>query len=71
VALPKSAVRRDVDRDVVLVVADGRVERRAVTLAETRGEEAFVSSGITAGEKVVVAGPADLTEGDSVKEIEP
>ncbi|MGB6643345.1 MAG: efflux RND transporter periplasmic adaptor subunit, partial [Thermoanaerobaculia bacterium] len=69
--LPKSAVRRDGDRDVVLVVADGRVERRAVTLAETRGEEIYVSTGITAGERVVIAGPADLADGDSVKEINP
>jgi hypothetical protein len=54
-----------------LVVADDRVERRAVTLAETRGEEVYVSTGITAGERVVIAGPADLADGDSVKEINP
>jgi RND family efflux transporter MFP subunit len=71
VVLPRSAVRRDGDRDVVLVVADDRVERRAVTLAETRGEEVYVSTGITAGERVVIAGPADLADGDSVKEINP
>jgi RND family efflux transporter MFP subunit len=71
VVLPKSAVRRDADRDVVLVVADGRVERRAVTLAETRGEEIYVSTGIAAGERVVIAGPAELADGDSVKEINP
>ena len=71
VVLPKSAVRREGDREVVLVVVEGQVERRAVTIGESRGEEVYVSSGIAAGEKVVIAGPADLAEGDSVKEIEP
>ncbi|TNF80835.1 MAG: efflux RND transporter periplasmic adaptor subunit [Acidobacteria bacterium] len=71
VVLPKAAVRREGDREVVLVVAEGEVERRAVTIGESRGEEVYVSSGITAGEKVVITGPADLADGDRVEEIEP
>ena len=31
----------------------------------------YITSGIAAGEKVVIAGPADLADGDSVKEIKP
>jgi RND family efflux transporter MFP subunit len=71
VVLPKSAVRRDGDREVVLVVVEGQVERRAVTIGESRGEEVYITSGLAAGEKVVIAGPADLADGDSVKEIKP
>jgi RND family efflux transporter MFP subunit len=71
VVLPKSAVRREGDREVVLVVVEGQVERRAVTIGESRGEEVYITSGLAAGEKVVIAGPADLADGDSVKEIKP
>ncbi|MEE9562148.1 MAG: efflux RND transporter periplasmic adaptor subunit [Thermoanaerobaculia bacterium] len=71
VVLPKSAVRREGDREVVLVVVEGQVERRAVTIGESRGEEVYITSGIAGGEKVVIAGPADLADGDSVKEIKP
>jgi RND family efflux transporter MFP subunit len=71
IVLPKSAVRREEDREVVLVVVEGEVERRAVTIGENRGEEVYVSSGIAAGEKVVITGPADLADGDRVEEIEP
>ncbi len=70
VVVPRGALRRDRGRDVVFVVEDGQAERRAVTAADGAGEESIVISGLAAGERVVVEGPADLAEGDAVKEIE-
>jgi RND family efflux transporter MFP subunit len=71
VAIPRAAVRKDGDRDVVFVVqADGRVERRAIGLAAGSGgsgDEAMVTSGLAAGDRVVVEGPADLKDGAAVR----
>jgi HlyD family secretion protein len=70
VVIPRAAVRKDGERDVVFVVRDGRVERRAVGLAAASGDEAVVLSGLAAGERVVVEGPADLQDGARVSEEE-
>lgn len=67
VEVPRSAVRRDGETDIVFVVSDERLERRAVRVASTEGDRVRIASGITAGEKVVVAGPAELADGDRVK----
>jgi hypothetical protein len=67
VVIPRAAVRKDGDRDVVFVVQSGnRLERRAIGLAAGTGDEAVVNSGLAAGERVVVEGPADLKDGASV-----
>jgi RND family efflux transporter MFP subunit len=67
VVIPRAAVRKDGGRDVVLVVQSGnRLERRAIGLAAGTGDEAVVTSGLAAGERVVVEGPADLKDGASV-----
>jgi len=67
VVIPRAAVRKDAGRDVVLVVqSDNRLERRAIGLAAGTGDEAVVTSGLAAGERVVVEGPADLKDGASV-----
>lgn len=68
VVVPRTAIRSDAGADVVLVVAGGRVERRAVTVGETRGDETTVLAGLAAGERVVVAGPPGLVDGDTIKE---
>jgi RND family efflux transporter MFP subunit len=69
VVVPKGAIRDQDGRDVVLVVQNERAERRAVTVSGSSGEESMVSAGITAGERVVVEGPAGLADGMRVKEI--
>lgn len=67
VVIPRAAVRKDGDRDVVYVVQSGnRLERRAVGLAAGTGDPVVVTSGLAAGERVVVEGPADLKDGASV-----
>ena len=66
VVVPRAAVRRVGDKDVVFVVKEGTVERRAIGLSAARGDEAVVLSGLAAGERVVIEGPADLKDGDKV-----
>ena len=53
---------------MVWVVRDDRVERRAVTLGATRGDEVTIEAGLKDGEKIVVEGPADLTDAARVTE---
>ena len=68
--VPSSALRRDNGRDVVFVVADGKVERRAVTvdgIADPGTGRSVVLAGLSAGEQVVVEGPEDLADGDAVR----
>ena len=66
VEIPKGAVRRDGEQDIVFVVKDGRLERRAIKVSGTEGEVARVISGVTAGEVVAVTGE-NLADGDKVK----
>jgi RND family efflux transporter MFP subunit len=71
IEVPKSAVRRDGDQDIVFVVKENRVERRAVKVTTSQGATARLASGLTEGETVVVEGPAELKDGDKVKVITP
>jgi len=68
VIIPKSALLKRDGRDVVWVVRDGRVERRAVTVAVTQADEATIGAGLSGGDRVVVEGAADLTEDSKVTE---
>jgi len=65
--VPRAAVRQDGGRDVVLVVADERVERRAVTLGAASADEIEVLAGLSASEQVVVEGKAELIDGARVR----
>ena len=65
--VPKPAVRTADGRTIVFVVRDDRAERRAVTVGSDLGDQMEVLSGLTAGERVVVEGPATLKDGDRIK----
>ena len=64
--VPKTALRRHGDGDVVYVLRNGAAERRAVRLGTTSGEDVEIHSGLIAGESVIVEAPADLSDGDRV-----
>jgi HlyD family secretion protein len=66
VEVPKSAIRKDGAQDVVFVLKEKKVERRAVKVLGTEGDVARLGSGITDGEQVVSEGP-ELVDGDPVK----
>jgi RND family efflux transporter MFP subunit len=67
VLVPAEAVRADGTAGVVFVYAQGKVERRSVTLGETIGGQRQVLSGLRDGERVVLSPPASLQDGDAVK----
>jgi RND family efflux transporter MFP subunit len=68
VIVPQSALRSSDGRDIVFVFKNGRAERRAVAVARTQDGETLVSSGLAAGEKIIVAAPATLADGAAVTE---
>ena len=66
VSVPKEAVQKDNGRDVAWVVQGGKVERRAVTVANSSGNEITLTAGLASGETVVLNPPATLTDGATV-----
>lgn len=65
--IPQTAVREDNGRKVVFLVKEDKAERRAVTLGGSRGTDTEVIAGLAAGDNVVVSGPANLRDGQSVE----
>ena len=68
VIVPKGALRNADGHDVIFVVQNGRAERRAITVLRTVGEDATLSAGVSADERVVVEAPAMLADGAPVEE---
>jgi HlyD family secretion protein len=68
VLIPKNALQSQDGHDVVFAVQNGRAERRAVTVRDTEGDDAVLSAGLMAGEKVIADCPATLKDGAAVKE---
>jgi RND family efflux transporter MFP subunit len=69
VLVPSAAIRQQSDQEIVLVLAGGRIERRAVSTQPGDNGSTLVISGLAAGETVVVEGPAELADGDRVQEV--
>ena len=67
VIVPKNAVRSADGKSIVFVLNEDRVERRAINVGLTTGDQVEVLSGVRAGERVVVEGPVTLKDGDKVK----
>ena len=65
--IPKSAVRSDSASSYVLLVHDGKVERRAISLGTDRGTDVAVLAGLSPGDSLVVKGPESLQDGDKVQ----
>ena len=71
ILIPQQAVSRDRKGNplTLLVDADGKVEQRMLTLDRAIGDQWLVSSGLTAGERVIVEGVQRLRPGASVKTV--
>jgi RND family efflux transporter MFP subunit len=65
--IPQDAVRDENGKKIVFTVKQGRLERRAVTVGGTRGRDAEIFAGISAGDSVVVKGPANLHDGEAIE----
>jgi RND family efflux transporter MFP subunit len=68
VRIPKTALQQEDGKDIVMVVQDGRAERREVIVSQANGDELVVGSGVKAGERVVVDAPKGLTSGAKVRD---
>jgi RND family efflux transporter MFP subunit len=67
VLVPAESVWADGTAGVVFVYANGKVERRSVTLGQTISGHRQVLSGLRDGERVVLSPPASLKDGHAVK----
>ncbi|UCG89182.1 MAG: efflux RND transporter periplasmic adaptor subunit [Gemmatimonadota bacterium] len=67
VFIPAAAVRDEQGQPVVWVVRDGRVWRVPVSAGPVSGGRREIRSGLIGGEQVVVAGPAVLDHGATVR----
>ncbi len=67
ILIPQNAVREDNGRKIVFLVKEDKTERRAVTVGGNRGTDTEVIAGLTAGDAVVVSGPANLHDGQNVQ----
>lgn len=65
--IPRGAVREEGGKQVVFVVREGRVERRAVNLGAERRDDFEVLAGVSEGEMLVVKGPKSLRDGQAVQ----
>lgn len=67
VLIPQGAVRDQNGSKTVFLVKEDHVERRAVSLGVVQGTDQQVLAGLSAGDTVVVKGPADLHDGQAVE----
>jgi RND family efflux transporter MFP subunit len=65
--VPAAAVRTEGSAKVVYVAVDGKLSRRQVETGRAAGETVEILSGVAPGERVVVAGPARLSDGQAVR----
>lgn len=66
ITVPRVAIVSDADGHAVLVVADGKVQRRVVQVIEWPAARLIVTDGLSPGE-VVIADATGLTDGQAVK----
>jgi HlyD family secretion protein len=64
-------VRNQDGRDVVFIAQNGRAERRGVTVGTVQDNEATLTAGVAAGERVIVDPPGGLADGARVREAKP
>jgi RND family efflux transporter MFP subunit len=65
--VPKTAVRTDGAAQIVFLVRDDKLERRAVSVGAERGADVEILAGIAPGERLVVRGAEKLHDGQSVE----
>src|SRR5436190_1437918 len=66
ITIPKGAIRQRDGHDVVWIMKNGRIEPRGVAVSATQGDEVTIAAGLNGGERVVLDGAANLSEGARV-----
>jgi len=71
ILIPQQAVSRDPKGNplTLIVDAEGKVQQRSLTLDRAMGDVWLVSSGLAAGERVIVEGMVKVKPGSSVKAV--
>lgn len=67
VMVPQGAVRDEAGQKIVFLVSGEHVERRAVKVGTTSGPQTQILAGLAAGDAIVVGGPSDLNDGETVE----
>jgi RND family efflux transporter MFP subunit len=65
--LPTDALHDDGGKNIVFLVKNDKLERRAVAVGNAQGAQTEILSGIVAGDSVVVKGPANMQDGLAVQ----
>jgi len=65
--IPKAAVHSDGGKQIVYLVRDEKLERRAVSLGAERGNDIEILAGLAPGDKLVVSSAEKLHEGQTVE----
>jgi RND family efflux transporter MFP subunit len=65
--LPNDAVHDENGKKIVFMVKNGKLERRAVAIGSSKGDQTEIMSGLVAGDIVVLRGPANLQDGLAVQ----
>lgn len=65
--VPADAVVKVDGKDVVWLLRDGKVERRAISVGDRVGDRVTVTAGLNGGEKVVLDPPSSLKDGTRVR----
>ncbi len=66
VMVPQSAVRDNGGEKIVFLLKGNQVERHAVKVGTANGGQLQILAGLTPGDTVVVAGPSDLKDGETI-----
>ncbi len=69
--LPTTAVVKEGDKSLCVIVSNGRATRKEIKVGLTEGKRSEILSGLKGDEEVVAANSASLTEGQSVEGIKP
>jgi RND family efflux transporter MFP subunit len=67
ILIPQNAVHDEAGKKVVYLVMGNKTERRAVTLGGNRGSDTEVIAGVGVGDTVVLSGPANLHDEQSIQ----
>lgn len=65
--LPTEALHEENGKKIVFLVKNDHLERRAVAVGNTQGLQTEILSGLSAGDSVVVKGPANMQDGLAVE----
>jgi RND family efflux transporter MFP subunit len=65
--VPKSAVHNEGGKQIVYLVLNQKLERRAVSLGAERGSDVEIMAGVVPGDKLVTSGTDKLHEGQAVE----